>query len=98
MKRFEVEFSEEAIADLDSSFEWGCRKWGSEQAAKWYFDMRDRIDEQLSQIPYGCPLAPQQHRYKLETRLLAIGRYNVIFHVDAGLVTILHIRGPFTER
>ncbi len=98
MKRFVVEFSDEAIADLDASFEWGCEVWGARQAAKWYFEIRDRISKMLSKSPLGCPLAPQQHRYKAETRILSIERYNVLFHLDGELVTILHIRGPFTVR
>lgn len=96
MKRYEVEFSNEAIADLDESFEWGCEVWGPPQAAKWYFETRDKINEQLSKSPRGCPLAPQQQRFKAETRVLVIDRYNVLFHLDGKLVTITHIRGPFT--
>ncbi|MBK9163025.1 MAG: type II toxin-antitoxin system RelE/ParE family toxin [Acidobacteria bacterium] len=98
MKRFEVEFTDQAIADLDASFEWGCEVWGPEQAAKWYFEMRDMLIEQLSRAPLGYPLTPQQQLYNAETRVLAVGRYNVLFHLDGNVVTILHIRGPFTER
>lgn len=98
MKAYEVEFSDEAVADLDASFEWGCDVWGAPHAAKWYFDVRDKINEQLSKSPRGCPLAPQQQRYKAEVRVLAIGRYNVLFHLEGKLVTVLHICGPFTER
>ena len=98
MKQYEVEFSDKAIADLDASFEWGCDEWGAPQAAKWYFEMRDRINERLSKSPLGCPFAPQQPRYKAEARVLVINRYNVLFHVEGRLVTVLHIRGPFTER
>ncbi|HMS09074.1 MAG TPA: type II toxin-antitoxin system RelE/ParE family toxin [Pyrinomonadaceae bacterium] len=98
MKRFEIEFTDKAIADLDASFEWGYEVWGPEQAANWYFEMRDRIIEQLTVAPLACPLAPQQHLYAAETRVLIIGRYNVLFHVYGTLVSILHIRGPFKER
>ncbi len=98
MKRFEVEFSHEAIADLDQSFEWGCEEWGPPQAANWYIVIRDKINERLSKSPLACPLAPQQQRYKVETRVLVIDRYNVLFHLEGKLVTILHIRGPFTDR
>lgn len=98
MKRYEVEFSDKANADLETSFEWGCENWGAPQAAKWYFEMRDTINERLGKSPKGCPLAPQEDRYKAESRVLSIGRYNVLFHLDGRLVTILHIRGPFTER
>jgi plasmid stabilization system protein ParE len=98
MKRYEVEFSKEAIADLEASFEWGCDIWGSPEAAKWYFEIRDKIKERLSKSPLACSLAPQQQRYKAEARVLVIQRYNVLFHLEGKLVTILHIRGPFTER
>ena len=98
MKRFEVEFSDNAIADLDASFEWGCEVWGPPQAAKWYFEIRDRINKRLCKSPQACPLVAQQQRYKAETRVLVIDRYNVLFHLEGKLVTILHIRGPFTER
>jgi plasmid stabilization system protein ParE len=98
MKRFRVEFTDKAVADLEESFEWGCEVWGPPQAATWYFQMRDRIDEMLSKSPLACPLAPQPQRYEAETRVLVVDRYNVLFHVEGKLVTVLHIRGPFTER
>ena len=98
MKRYEVEFSDKAIADLNSSFEWGCEAWGPSQAAKWYFEMRDQINNRLGRSPLACPLISQSERYLAEARVLVIDRYNVVFHVEGTLVTILHIRGPFTER
>ena len=98
MKRFAVEFSDEAIADLNESFEWGCEVWGAPQAAKWYFEIRDKINGRLNKSPLGCPLAPRQQRFKAEVRVLVIGRYNVLFYLEDKVVTILHIRGPFTER
>jgi len=97
MKRYEVEFSQTAIADIDSSFEWGCEKWGVAEAASWYFTIRDTINARLTASPLGCSPAPEQHRYRAPARVLVIDRYNVIFHVERSLVTILHIRGPFTE-
>jgi plasmid stabilization system protein ParE len=98
MKRYAVEFSDEAIADLDESFEWGCMNWGPSQAAKWYYEIRDTINDRRSMSPLGCPLAPQQQRYKAEARVLVVDRYNVLYHVEGRLVTVLHIRGPFIER
>ncbi|HMO79382.1 MAG TPA: type II toxin-antitoxin system RelE/ParE family toxin [Pyrinomonadaceae bacterium] len=98
MRRYKVEFTDQAVADLDASFEWGCEAWGPEQAAEWYFEMRDRIREQLTRSPLACPLAPQQQLYTAETRVLVIGRYNVLFHFDGKKVTLLHIRGPFRDR
>jgi plasmid stabilization system protein ParE len=96
MKKYEVEFTDEALADLESSFEWGSEKWGVAEAARWYFEIKDSILETLSVSPLGCPLAPDQDRYLAETRVLIVGRYNVIFFVERNLVLVVHIRGPFT--
>ena len=96
MKKYEVEFSESAQADLESSFEWGSQRWGLGDAANWYFEIQDAINETLSISPLGCPLAPDQDEYIAEARVLAIGRYNAIFFVEGRTVFIVHIRGPFT--
>lgn len=96
MKRYEVEFSEEALANLESSFEWGCERWGVVEAAKWYFEIRDSISETLSVSPLGCSLAPHQDQYTAQARVLIVDRYNVIFYVERNSVLIVHIRGPFT--
>lgn len=98
MTRFNVEFSEKANKDLEGSFEWGCEKWGPQKAAEWYFDIRDRMLEALGRSPLGCPLAPDNHRFAGEARVLTIGRYNVLFHIRDKTVIILHVRGPFTSR
>lgn len=95
MKTYSVEFAEQAIDDLEASFEWGCENWGTQRAASWYFDIRDTINDQLRDFPLACPLAPHQSRFEDETRVLVVGRYNVLFHVCDRTVTVLHIRGPF---
>lgn len=95
MKRYEVVFSDRALADLESSFQWGCEKWGISEAAEWYFSLQDRVSDTLTRLPLGYPLAPDQDRYMAETRVLSIGRYNVLFNVSGNTVTIVHIRGPF---
>ena len=74
----------------------GLRGRGPSQAAKWYFEMRDQINNRLGRSPLACPLISQSERYLAEARVLVIDRYNVVFHVEGTLVTILHIRGPFT--
>jgi plasmid stabilization system protein ParE len=96
MKRYEVVFSEKALADLEASFEWGCDVWGLAAATNWYFKIKDVIDETLTILPLGCPLLPDQEPLKAEARILVIDRYNIIFHVNRDTVTIVHIRGPFT--
>jgi plasmid stabilization system protein ParE len=96
MEEYQVEFSEEAIADLDSSFEWGCEKWGAVEAATWYIDTRDSINDLLGSIPLGHPFAPENDQFEVEARQLILGRYCVIFNVTGSVVTILHIRGPYS--
>lgn len=96
MPKYLVEFSEEAIADLDSSFEWGCEKWGVAEAATWYFDTRDSLIELLGSFPYGHPIAQENDEYEFEARQLILGRYRVVFNINGRVVTILHIRGPYS--
>jgi len=96
MKKYKVEFSDEAVANLESSFEWGSEKWGVKEATRWYFDIQDSIQETLGVSPLGCPLAPYQDRYTAQARVLIVGRYNVIFYVERNTVLIVHVRGPFT--
>lgn len=97
MRRFEVAFSNEAIADLESSFEWGCDHWGSGRAATWYFEMRDSIESKLSTSPLGYRLAIDNDEYDVEVRELMIERYHVIYNVTGKLVTVIHIRGPYGD-
>ena len=96
MAKYQVEFSEEAIADLEGSFEWGCEKWGAVEAATWYVDTRDSIFDLLSAFPLGHPIAPENDQYEVEARQLTLDRYSVIFNVTDNVVTILHIRGPYS--
>ena len=96
MPSYDVEFSEEAIADLDSSFEWGCEEWGTVEAATWYVQTRDSINKMLGSFPLSQPIAPENDEYEVEVRQMIIGRYHVIFNVENRNVTILHIRGPYT--
>lgn len=95
MRRFSVEFSDRAIGDLESSFEWGCSSWGVEQAATWYIEISDEIEEKLSLSPLGYPVAPENDEYLVEVRQMNVGRYHIIYNVTGTVVTVLHIRGPY---
>lgn len=98
MDKFTVDLSDTAFEDLDSSFEWGCENWGREQAAKWYFEIKDGIEERLSLSPFGYPIAPDADEYDVEVRQMVISRYHIIFNVDGKKVTVLHIRGPYVGK
>ena len=95
MTNYDVEFSEEAIADLDSSFEWGRETWGAVEAAAWYIEIRDSITKMLSTFPLSQPIALDDDEYVFEVRQMVIDRYHVIFNIENKRVTILHIRGPY---
>ena len=96
MPMYDLEYSEEAITDLDSSFEWGCERWGSIEAGAWYVEMRDSINRMLGSFPLSQPLAPENDEYEVEVRQMIIDRYSVIFNIEDKVVTILHVRGPYT--
>ena len=96
MKPYRVTFTEDAIADLVSSLQWGIEVWGEDAALKWYSDIRGSIQDLLGEFPLSQPLAPDANEYEVEVRQMISGRYRVLFTVDRKTVTILHIRGPYT--
>ena len=96
MKTYQVEFSKEAMSDLDASFEWGRETWGTDEAIAWYIDFRESIMKLLISFPLRQPIAPEDDEYDVETRQLILGRYRMIFNVKGRVVTILHIRGPYS--
>lgn len=96
MKSYTVSFSEKAFEDLISSVEWGVEAWGEEMALAWYDDVMNTIAERLGTFPNATSLAPDSEEYDVEVRQTVIGRYRVLFHVGEKVVTVLHIRGPYT--
>ena len=96
MKHYSVPFSEDAIAEFASSIEWGRETWGEEEALAWYADIRNSIRQLLSSFPLSQPIAPDNNQYEVEVRQMLIGRYRVLFNVTHMVVTLLHIRGPYT--
>lgn len=97
MKRYRVVFSAEAIADLDNSFDWGCKNWGEDAARRWYVETRNSVRKLLSLFPLGQSIAPEDDEYDVEVRQMIIGRYRVVFNVERSVVTILHIRGSYSD-
>jgi len=95
MKRYKVILHSDAESDIESSFKWGCRAWGEENAKRWVRKLRRAIRKQLTSSPLGCPLAPESKRLGVSIRHLIIGRYRVLFTVAERTVTILYVRGPY---
>ena len=94
MKKYKVILHPDAETDINSSFEWGSRAWGREDAKAWVRQIRQTIKNRLTSMPLGCPLAPENEELDIPVRQLIVGRYRILFIVEKGTVTILHLRGP----
>ena len=95
MKKYKVILHSDAESDIESSFKWGCRAWGEENAKQWIQKLRRAIRKQLTSLPLACHLAPESEQLGVSIRHLIIGRYRVLFTVAERTVTILYVRGPY---
>lgn len=93
MKRYAVVFEESAQADVRRSYDWGCRVWGRKEAKRWIRELRTAVFNQLSIMPKGFPLAPEDDEFSEEIRQMIVGRYRVLFNIKKGKVHVLHVRG-----
>jgi plasmid stabilization system protein ParE len=96
MKRYRVVFEESAQADARESYDWGCRFWGKKEAQRWVRELRTAISRQLTIVPKGFPIAPENNEFSEEIRQMIVGRYRVLFTIRKGKVHVLHIRGPYS--
>ena len=97
MKKYKVSLHPDAELDIASSFKWGCRAWGEEDAKLWVQKLRRAIRKQLTSLPLACPLAPESEELGVSIRHLMVGRYRVLFTVRGRTVTIIHVRGPYAD-
>src|SRR5687768_3508849 len=95
MKKYRVVIEEPAQADVQLSYDWGCRVWGEARAQQWVRDLRSVIMKQLTTIPAGFPLAPESDEFREEIRQMIVGRYRVLFTIQGRRVHVLHVRGAF---
>ena len=95
MKRYAVIFEESSQADVRGSYDWGCRVWGKKEARRWIRELRTAILRQLSIVPKGFPIAPENDEFAEEIRQMIVGRYRVLFTIRKGKVHVLHIRGAY---
>jgi len=93
MKRYEVVFEESAQTDVRGSYDWGCHVWGRKQAQRWVRELRTSVSRQLSLVPRGFPLAPENDEFFEEIRQMIVGRYRVLFTIKKRKVHVLHVRG-----
>ena len=97
MKRYPVVFEESAQADVRRSYDWGCRIWGKREAKRWVRQLRSAIFKQLSLVPKGFPLAPEDDKFSEEIRQMVVGRYRVLFTIRKRKVHVLHVRGAHVQ-
>ncbi len=96
MKKYKIILHPGAELDIESSFKWGCKAWGEENAKEWLRKLRRTFRNQLTSMPLSCPLAPESEDLNVSIRHLIVGRYRVLFTVRGTTVTILHVTGPYT--
>jgi plasmid stabilization system protein ParE len=91
---FRVETSDEAEQDLLNILEWLLEEGAGEAGLRWFMKLEDAIAA-LVQYPYGCPLAPENKRSRIEVRQLVYGRkphqYRVLYNIHGDRVFILRI-------
>ena len=95
MKKYKVILDPDAELDIESSFKWGCRSWGEENAKLWARKLRRALRKQLTSMPLACPIAPESEQLGISIRHLIVDRYRILFTVKGSIVTILHVRGPY---
>lgn len=90
MTIYNIEFSPESENELEEYYVY-IEKDSPRNAAKWYFNMRDKIST-LDENPARCPYADETHFHDYEIRNLIIGEYRVLFRIQGKTVQILHIK------
>jgi len=98
MKKYTVASHPDAETDIESSYQWGRRVWGDEQAKAWIRELRRTIKSRLTTRPLSCPIAPESEDLGIPIRQLIMQRYRILFILEKRLVTILHVRGPYVSK
>ncbi len=96
-KKYNLTVHPDAEIDIDSSFQWGCRRWGRKNAKAWVRELRQAIVNQLTSTPLGGSIAPESEELGIPIRQLILGRYRVLYLVEKKAVTILHVRGSYNK-
>jgi plasmid stabilization system protein ParE len=95
MKKYRVIIEDSAQVDVQDSYDWGCRAWGSRQARKWVRELRSSILKQLAMMPAAFSLAPENDEFDEDIRQMIVGRCRVIFCIRGKSVHVLHVRGAY---
>ena len=96
-KKYILTVHPDAEIDIDTSFQWGCRKWGRKNAVAWLRELRHAIVNRLTSTPFSGSIAPESDELGIPIRQLILGRYRVLYLVEKKAVTILHVRGSYNK-
>jgi plasmid stabilization system protein ParE len=96
MQRFTVVITEPAQEDIARSYEWGVKEWGTKQAQRWIRELRTAITG-LKHLPERHQLAPESDAFDIDIRQLIVGRYRVLNTIAGKRVSVLHVRGAYSE-
>lgn len=98
MTTYQVIVEEPARQDIETSYYWGCEKWGVPKAQKWYGEVIASIAT-LATLPERHPIAPEtQDEFQEEIRQMIFQRYRVLFTIRGNTVHVLHFRGAYREK
>ena len=97
MKRYTVIFETSAQENVRESYDWGCRAWGKKEAQRWVRDLRTAIVRQLSIVPKGFPLAPEDDEFAEEIASSS-WVYRILFTIRKSKVHVLHVRGSYNRK
>ncbi len=97
MKRFRIEFTDEAKADIARSYDWGKREWGASAATKCYRALRTSVRDLLGHFPLSQSIAPESNELGEELRQLVFQRYRLIFEIHGKTVRVVHLKGLFVD-
>ena len=87
-----LSFEESAQRDVRGSYD-GVAAQGKKEAQQWVRQLRTAVSRQLSLMPGGFPLAPENDDFPEEIRQMILDRYRVLFTIRKHKVHLLHVRG-----
>ena len=94
MKKYRVEVTARAEADIEEAYAWYAARGGGQ----WHRELSRAINT-LERFPERCPVALlESQAVGLDIRRLVVGCYNVFLHVDGGTVYVLTVRHGARKR
>jgi len=96
-KKYILTVHPNAESDIESSFQWGYRRWGRKKAMAWVRELRNVIVNRLTSTPLSGSIAPESEELGIQIRQLVLGRYRILYIVDKKTVTVLHVRGSYSK-